>query len=131
MSNSAGSSEVKSKQTMEMQRCFRGTTPLMEQKDDVDSIGKRSHADADSTPDQMVEVVQDDSNCRKYVVNGGRSVLNSKRGARTHTLEATVLHLEEYINKVKWLKKNLHYGFHPPENQEHHWKFVEPHDVQK
>lgn len=131
-SNSAGSSELKSKQTMEMRRCFRGTSPSKEQKDDAEKSGsqgcgdsnrKRSHSDADSkqsTPDQT-----DELNFRKYVANGG-SVLNSKRA---HTLEATIFDLEEYINKVKWLKKLLHYGFHPPENQGHHWKFVEPNDV--
>lgn len=135
--NSAGPSEVKSKQTIEMQRYSRGTSPSKEQEDDAEKSGsqgcedsnrKRSRADADSkqsAPDQTVEVVRDELNFRKYVANGG-SNLNSKRA---HTLEATILDLEEYINKVKWLKKLLHYGFHPPESQGHHWKFVEPHDI--
>ncbi|CAA0828256.1 Agenet domain-containing protein [Striga hermonthica] len=52
----------------------------------------------------------------------GGSVLNS---ARSDTLEAAVMDLEEYLNKVKWLKIVLEQGISPPDDKSE-WQFVEP-----
>ncbi|CAA0817433.1 Agenet domain-containing protein [Striga hermonthica] len=60
----------------------------------------------------------------------GGLVLNS---ARFDTLEAAVMDLEEYLNKVKWLKIVLEQGISPPDDKSE-WQFVEPlvdHDATK
>ncbi|GER25500.1 agenet domain-containing protein [Striga asiatica] len=52
----------------------------------------------------------------------GELVLNS---AHFDTLEAAVMDLEEYLNKVKWLKIVLEQGILPPDDKSQ-WQFVEP-----
>ncbi|KAH6830676.1 Agenet domain-containing protein [Perilla frutescens var. hirtella] len=88
---------------------------------------KTNCADKDSSHsagEQAVEfeVAEDDLNCRKFTTNG-RGTLNSKR---SDTLEASVMDLEEYINKVKWLKRILKYGISSSEDHIPQWLFVEP-----
>lgn len=93
------------------------------------STRKTSREDADSRmiAEQEVEVAKNDSGLKKYKPSEG-GAQNSKR---SDTLEATILDFEEYINKVKWLKKILKYGISSSDNGGHQWKFVEPHAPSK
>ncbi|KAL6532382.1 hypothetical protein OROGR_014352 [Orobanche gracilis] len=59
---------------------------------------------------------------QNYPANGG-STLNS---ARFDTLEAAVMDLEEYVNKIKWLKTILGQGVSSSNGYRNGWEFVEP-----
>lgn len=135
-SNSAVSSEVTSKRATETHIRSEGTSFSKEQKDDTEksasqgcgdsSTRKTSRADADSRKsiaEQAVEVAEDDMNFKKYRASEG-GAQNSKRA---DTLEATILDFEEYVNKVKWLKKVLKFGISSSEDRRPQLKFVEPH----
>ncbi|KAL6519938.1 hypothetical protein OROMI_032832 [Orobanche minor] len=65
-----------------------------------------------------------DSTCsiQNYPANGG-STLNS---TRFDTLEAAVMDLEEYVNKIKWLKAILGQGISSSNGNRNGWEFVEP-----
>ncbi|KAG6423321.1 hypothetical protein SASPL_113715 [Salvia splendens] len=67
------------------------------------------------------ETRQADTDSRQGMMNELDS-LNSKR---SYTVEAGIMDLEEYINKVKWLKKILQEGISSSKNQRSEWKFVE------
>lgn len=64
------------------------------------------------------EELNPDSCQEKY-----RSTLNSKR---SDTIEAAIMDLEEYVNKVKWLKKILRYGISPSDDERPQWTCLEP-----
>ncbi|KAI3469708.1 hypothetical protein Pfo_026371 [Paulownia fortunei] len=138
-SNSAVSDEVKSTGTTEMQKQSLGTTVSKGLKDiqeksvsqgceDI-STRKRSWADTDSgqtSAEPAAEVAEEDlnSSCslKKYRARGGVT-LNSMR---SDTLEAAILDVEEYVNKVKWLKTILGYGISPSDAPRPQWEFVPP-----
>ncbi|KAG6418683.1 hypothetical protein SASPL_120887 [Salvia splendens] len=54
----------------------------------------------------------------------GRHVLHSKCSDHVG-VEAAILDLEEYLNKIKWLRKLMQYGTSSAGAQMHHWEFVE------
>ncbi|XP_057806545.1 uncharacterized protein LOC131021390 isoform X4 [Salvia miltiorrhiza] len=123
---STTSSEVKSTKTIEMDKRVQRTTLSKKQKIDMEknasqgcgdnNIGKTSQTDTNSrqsTVGKEVVVVLDDTSQKRYMA-GGRDALNSRRSG---TIEATIVDLEKYINKVKWLKKMLQHGNSSPENQ--------------
>ncbi|KAH6821669.1 hypothetical protein C2S53_019183 [Perilla frutescens var. hirtella] len=92
-SNSDASDKTKSRRTTETQ---------------TRSLGKRvskkwkAKQDRSTSPGPVDSSTRKANRAKKY-----RVVLNS---THSHTLEAAVLDLEEYLNKVKWLKKKLLYG---------------------
>ncbi|KAH6808976.1 Agenet domain-containing protein [Perilla frutescens var. frutescens] len=118
-SNSDVSDKAKSRTTTETQTRSLGKSVSKKWKAKQDrstspepvgsSTRKANRAVADSGQNEAepaAEVTKDelkpDYSQKKY-----RVVLNS---THSHTLEAAVLDLEEYLNKVKWLKKKLQYG---------------------
>ncbi|KAL1562117.1 hypothetical protein AAHA92_04732 [Salvia divinorum] len=122
-SNSSTSGEVKSTSTSTngINKCL-SETKLLEKNDIEQGASQGCGANTNITA-QDVAVVEDGTNRKKCRASGGDS-LNSKGSG---TVEAGILDLEEYINKVKWLKKILQEGKSSSKNQKPEWKFVEPH----
>ncbi|KAL3626389.1 hypothetical protein CASFOL_029938 [Castilleja foliolosa] len=88
----------------------------------TDSVQTVSEQKADVAAD--VDDINSDCSTKKYIDNGGSTVLNS---TRSDTLEAAVLDLEEYVNKVKWLKTILGCGISSSDGStKNQWEFVEP-----
>ncbi|XP_057771377.1 uncharacterized protein LOC130991283 [Salvia miltiorrhiza] len=119
-------SEVKSTNTLEINKRLCGTTLTKEQKNDIEksashgcgesNIRKTSQVDTayrGSTIEQEAAVVEDGMNRKRLRASGG-DILNSRH---SNTLEATIMDLEQYINKVKWLKKILQHEISSSKNQ--------------
>ncbi|KAH6821668.1 hypothetical protein C2S53_019182 [Perilla frutescens var. hirtella] len=132
-SNSVVSSEVEGRK-IETHKRSQGPTVSEEQKSDREksashecgdsSTRKTNRAENDSRHsivEEAGEVEEDDLNYIKFSAIGG-GTLNLKR---FDTLEASVLELEEYINKIKWLKKILKYGISSFEGWGPQWEFVD------
>lgn len=61
---------------------------------------------------------------RSLEETGGNSSTKYRALAlNSDTVEAAIMELEEYINKVKWLKKVLHYGVSSPQPPQ--WDIVD------
>ncbi|KAK6161382.1 hypothetical protein DH2020_004763 [Rehmannia glutinosa] len=129
-SDSAFSDEVKSTGTTEMPKRSLGSMAPKKPKDIQDEntsqgcTRKTSRADTDSghtSAERPAEISEED--LKKYRGNGGVT-LNS---VRSDTLEAAVLDLEEYLNKVKWLKTILGHGISSSDAPRPQWEFLEPH----
>lgn len=77
------------------------------------STSKTSTVVADSGQngaEAAVEIAQEELNldhCQEKYRASGQLVLHSRR---SDNIEAAILDLEEYVNKVKWLKKLMQYG---------------------
>ncbi|XP_042062408.1 uncharacterized protein LOC121806436 isoform X2 [Salvia splendens] len=110
-SNSSTSGEVKSASTKGVNKCV-SETKLLEKNDMEQGASQGCGANTNETRQADTESRQGNEH----------DSLNSKRSC---TVEAGIMDLEEYINKVKWLKKILQEGISSSKNQRSEWKFVE------
>ncbi|GFP95890.1 hypothetical protein PHJA_001733200 [Phtheirospermum japonicum] len=126
-STSAASDEVKSTGTTEISKRSNDSTKLKNTQKRSTSRGHRvvktdsGQTSAEPKADVAADMDDINSDCstKKYIDKGGSPLLNS---TRSDTLEAAVLDLEEYVNKVKWLKTIL--GCEVSSGNQ--WEFVEP-----
>lgn len=125
-SNSAFSDESKSTGPTEMQK--QSSIVSIELKEN--ETGKTSLADSDSgqaLAEPVAEIAEEDLNSGCFP-SKPRNKGVALRSMQSDSLEAVIMDLEEYVNKVKWLKGMLHRGISSSsDSQRSRWEFVDPH----
>ncbi|XP_057790036.1 uncharacterized protein LOC131006911 [Salvia miltiorrhiza] len=135
-SNSAIPDAAKSITATEMRTCSPGKAVSKKRKHkqernpsqgaDDSSRRETSRVVADSGQNRAepaAEIAQEELNpghSQVTYIASGRLVLHSKCSDR---VEAAILDLEEYVNKVKWLKKLMQCGISSSGAQVPHWEF--------
>ncbi|PIN11332.1 hypothetical protein CDL12_16068 [Handroanthus impetiginosus] len=93
--------------------------------DSSNSIGVSDEVKGMGTMEMKTSVAEEEHNFRcplKDRASGG----NTLNSVQSDTLEAPILDLEEYVNKIKWLKAMLHNGISSSNAHRPQWEFVEP-----
>ncbi|XP_057771372.1 uncharacterized protein LOC130991282 isoform X2 [Salvia miltiorrhiza] len=85
-------------------------------------VADSGHDGADPAAAEIAEEELNRDNCQEKNSASDRSVVLPKG---SDSIEAAILALEEYVNKVKWLKKLVRCGISSSDTQVPQWEFVE------
>ncbi|EYU32980.1 hypothetical protein MIMGU_mgv1a0104102mg, partial [Erythranthe guttata] len=129
-SSSAFSGEAKRKAITEEVKCTKEKSDNRGNNNGENSTRANTDSAQTTTEPATTEVAEDlNSGCslkkKNKNIESERATLNS---ARSDTLEAAVMDLEEYVNKVKWLKNILHNGISSSSgdaSRRSRWEFVD------
>ncbi|KAG8370354.1 hypothetical protein BUALT_Bualt14G0108200 [Buddleja alternifolia] len=91
------------------------------------SISKTSRADTNSGQTSSEPIAEEDLNSSCPLKNSKASEEGTTlRSVHSDTMEAAILDLDEYLNKVKWLKGILESGISSSDVPRSQWEFVDP-----
>ncbi|KAL8048117.1 hypothetical protein ABFX02_07G042200 [Erythranthe guttata] len=129
-SSSAFSGEAKRKAITEEVKCTKEKSDNRGNNNGENSTRANTDSAQTTTEPVTTEVAEDlNSGCslkkKNKNIESERATLNS---ARSDTLEAAVMDLEECVNKVKWLKNILHNGISSSSDdasRRSRWEFVD------